>query len=160
MNQWIRGGTAALMLVAAAACGGDSNGPDDDDDNNPGQGTMSATVDGISWTANLAVQATYSGGTLAFAGTGQASGKQIQLNFSVPFVNTTGPYPLGTGLFPTVVITIDGVAYVASLAGGTGSLNVQTLTATSASGTFTVTGIGSGGVGSKSATGGSFSVTF
>jgi hypothetical protein len=54
-----------LILAVACSAGDDGTGPE----NTPANGSMSARIDGSSWTSTLAVSAGSSGGIIAISGT-------------------------------------------------------------------------------------------
>ena len=155
MTKFARFLVAAALATATAACGDDNgtnnNGGDDDN-------SMSATVDGATFTANLAVQGTYTDNTLAVGGT---SSNTRGINFVIPNITQTGTFDVGPGFGAILTYNIGLTAYVTSNVGGTGTITVTKLTNDEAEGTFAVTAIGAGGaVGTKTITNGKFKVEF
>ncbi len=155
MTRFARFMTCALLCATVAACSDDDNGTNNggDDDN-----TMSATIDGQAWTANLAVQGTYANGALVIGGTNT---NQRGINIAIPNITQTGTYDAGPGFSAIVTYNIGITTYVTSNVGGTGTVTLTKLSATEAEGTFSVTTIGAGGtVGTKVITNGKFDVKF
>lgn len=141
-----------LLAAGAVACG---------DDNGTGvhaNGSMSASIGGTAWTANLSVTASHAGNVLAIAG---VSADSRQINITVPNVTTTGTVNLGVGQQGVGTVTLGTQAWVTSLVGGTGSVSITTLTATHVAGTFTFTAAAStntGATGTKAVTSGAFDI--
>lgn len=145
----------ALLAVGAVACSNDDNGTGAN-----ANGSMSASIGGTAWNANLSVAASRAGNVLAIAG---VSSDQRQINITIPNVTTTGTVNLGVGQQGVATITLGTQAWVTSLVGGTGSVSITTLTANRAAGTFTFTAAAStntGATGTKAVTSGAFDVNF
>ena len=155
MMKFTRVLACAVLCVTVAACS------DDDGTNNGGDdegNTMSATIDGIAWNANLAVQGTYQGGALVIGGTNT---NQRGINIAIPQISQTGTYDAGPGFNAVVTYNIGQQAWVTSNVGGTGTVTVTQLSATHVKGTFSVTAVGaSGAVGTKVITNGKFELDF
>lgn len=160
--------SVALLTVTVAACGSDSTGPDGDNSN-----SMSATVGGQPFSPpGLAVQATYTAGqgVLNFAGSHTTGGTTTMVLINLLGVNATGRYPLNpnfAGQFGQVTTSQGTVGSTATwstaLSPGTGEVNLTTLTATRAAGTFQFTGQavpGSAATQQKTVTSGTFDVQF
>lgn len=146
---------AGLMLAAMAV------GCSSDDPVGPplANGSLRARIDGSSFSATVALAATYSGGILAIAGT-DAQGRTIGLGSQV----------LGPGTFtvgaadPTNFSVSTGVAsWQAVVTAGSGTLTVTSISAAGAEGRFQFTAAplpGTGAMGNKGVTQGVFDVTF
>jgi hypothetical protein len=155
-------GFLLCALLALSACGDDDGtGP------NNNAGTVNATVGGVAFSGTLAQAATYSNGVLAIAATQSTGGSNVnQINITMNGVNGTGTFPLGgssvnQGIY-TEVANFQAKIWTASLPGGTGSVQLTTLTPTRAAGTFTATlqpTTNTGATGTKSVTSGTFDVT-
>lgn len=155
----------SILAVAAAftvlACGSDSSGSTE-----PPQtalnGSMSAKVNGDDWNATLAVQAAYANGILALSG---VDGDNVTIAMATG-ATQPGSYAIGATSGTNASYTMTGgqaLAWQAVSTLGSGSIEIETLTATSASGTFhfelpAVTS--SGATGTKSITSGKFDVKF
>ncbi len=162
MNQLFRRAATVVMLGAAAACGGDDgNGP------SGSNGSMSATIAGAAWNANLTVQGTYQGNVLGIGGNGGSGANAFQINITLTNVTAAGTFNLGPTAFGNIaVLTAVGSpvsSWTSSGVGGTGTVTVTELTSTGAKGTFSFTGTASPGTaatGTKAVTSGSFDVEF
>lgn len=123
---------ALLLTASAAGCGDDGPaGPD-----NFGLGTLSADIDGVTWTA---VSATAASSTNDIVGVGAAdlSGTSIAFAFS----NQPGSYTIGpTNVYNAQYNETQGStvsAWLASgLQGGSGTITVTSITADRVQGTF------------------------
>jgi hypothetical protein len=160
LNRLITIGSASAFLVATLSCGGDSSMSPTTLKN----GSFSASIDGKAFTANLAIIATYANNKLSVTGTNAAE----TLGF---LVVATGPgtYSVGSGNQSG-----NNASYVPSTAGnpqgwtagtfnGSGSVKVDTLTSTGASGTFSFVltpTVNTSATGNKNITNGKFNVTF
>ena len=143
-----------MLCASVVGCSDDGGTDDDDDDDN----TITATIDGVAYSATLAVQGTYSGGALVIGGT---TSNQRGINIAIPQISQPGTFDVGPGSTAVVTHNIGGTAWVTSLAGGTGTVTVTALSATRAAGTFAVTAVGANGAaGNKVITNGQFDVTF
>jgi hypothetical protein len=121
-------------VVAAAACGSDSTGPDPDP--NPTNGSMSARIDGVQWTANVGIHAVRASGAIGLAG---SDGQMIvALGFvgDAPGVHQIGGASGANGSITTGAGTQMWNA-VANICGGT--ITVTTLNDTRVAGTFSFT---------------------
>ncbi len=146
----------AVLMLAASGCSGST-----DNNNGNGNGSMTASIDGASWTGNLATAASYQGTVLGFAGTNGS----YQINITLSGVNGTGTYTLGTGqlsIATVATVSTSPQVWVTSSTGGTGSVVITSLTSSAVQGTFSFTAVGSSGgaTGNKAVTNGQFNVTF
>lgn len=148
-------------LATLVACG-----DDDDDPLNPNnRGTMTATIDGQSFSGSAATGASYSGNVLGF-GAVQASGNNSTL---VVFVlnNVTGPGTYSLAAAANGIVTVTETSgtttrsWNSSLTGGTGQVVITQLSGGRAVGTFTFSAPAatqSGATGTKVATNGQFNI--
>ncbi|MBN8573461.1 MAG: hypothetical protein J0M05_06080 [Candidatus Kapabacteria bacterium] len=154
---------AILLSVSIAFLGSCSK----DEDNPTGGGTsskgsLSATIDGIDWTADLTIQGTYNNKTLAFAGSGKDS---KQINITMSNIDKAGVYTLGSissGSLGSAILTLapNADAVYSTFPGlSTGTLTIEKLTSTEAEGTFSFTGRNTKGV-TKNVTNGTFKVSY
>jgi len=163
VNHWIRKSALVLALPLALACGGG----DDDTGPSGSTGSMSATIGGVSWNANLTVQGAYTGGVLAIGGNGGSGANNYQVNITVTNITAAGTFNFGVGAIGNqALVTLIGnpvSTWGATFAGGSGSITVTSLTASRAQGTFTFTANASPGTaatGTKAVTNGQFDVRF
>lgn len=157
----LRSVLAAAAAVSLIACGSDSSGSTE-----PPQsalnGSMSAVVDGDQWTATVAVQAAYANGILALSGV-DASNSTIAMAMAP---SGPGSYSIGVAEPTNAAYTLTGgqaLVWQAVSTLGSGSVELQTLTATEATGTFhfELPAVASSGAsGTKSITEGKFDVKF
>lgn len=152
----IRGGLLVLLAAAGtAACGGGSSSP-----TQPAVGgSMKATIDGQGWTAT-AVQAFHEGSLISVGGA-NAAGTAIGLAFSDAGPATYLIQPTDAGA--TGSVTVGSTSWIASAAGGTGTITVSALNSTHVAGTFSfVAPTFSSGVSpsSRTVTKGTFDVKF
>jgi hypothetical protein len=173
------------VLVTAAGCCLSPIGPSDvDGDNNnngnptnpgggnpnatcgvgsPIQGTMTARIDGVQFTASCMTAAQYSNGILAIGGVNSAN-PYTSVAFAV-LVSGPSTHQIGGLSGANAVINMSGTtATWQALAGqGSGTIVVTSLTATGAAGTFSFVAPptpNSGATGTKTVTDGTFNVTF
>jgi hypothetical protein len=155
--------TTALLLSAAACA---SEGPTDldDDDLDPGSmGTLSARIDGSSWSATTTVGATHLNGVFGFGAT-DGTGRAI----IVAAEASPGPGAVAIRVGPSTNLTFsiteaNGTVWMAGGSLGTGQLNIDSFTSTGASGRFTFTAMappGAPNTGSKVVSDGVFNVRF
>ncbi|MEO7361539.1 MAG: hypothetical protein ABI120_14495 [Gemmatimonadaceae bacterium] len=145
---------AATATVTVTACGDDGGSPP------IGGGSMTATADGTAFTASLAVNASRVGNTLAVTAVG-ANNRQISIQLTG--VTAPGSVAIGDGSASYAQLSQTSQQWISNIAGGTGTVNVTTLTSTHATGTFTFTGAAlttTGAVGTKTITGGNFDVSY
>jgi hypothetical protein len=148
---------AVSLLIISMACG-DSTGSTGCAANDPL--TVAATVDGAAYCGQID-NAFVSTGNLNVASTNAAS--TLSVNFGVGA--TVGIKTIGPGVpLSFQVETSAGAIWIASgsVSGSSGSLTIVTLTATSATGTFSCVAqpVSGGAAGSRVVANGSFSVTF
>jgi len=126
-------------------------------------GSMSATIDGVAWTA-AAITATNSGGQVAI---GATSSSLLSINLFF-VVNGPGTYTVNSAISSFLVSQAStGAAStwtaVSGLAGSSGTVTFTTLTTTRAVGTFSgvvVANAGTAAVGTRTITNGRFDVRF
>lgn len=113
----------------------------DDDNNNGTGGSMSARVDGTSWTASLAVAAANTNGVLSVTGSGSDG---TQCNITLYNIPGTGTYTVGgdpsnanTGRWTGSINAVD--TYTTMVGQGTGTVEITELTASKVSGSFSFT---------------------
>jgi hypothetical protein len=144
---------AALLLVFATACGDSVTDPGD-----PENGTMTATVDGASWSA-IQIQGVSSGTLISLAG---SDADLVSIGFAV---QSTGPgtYSIGPGQVTSANIG-EGSAtlWTAGSIQGSGTVTLTTVTDNRAIGTFEfVAELAQGsGTPTRTVTNGTFDVTF
>lgn len=156
MNVACGGETPTGPSGASAGPSGTGGGP------TVGRGTITAQIDGATFTGVATTAANQSG---IFAAAASNNGGTITLGFGA--LATVGTTSIGVRS-PTnanmVVISGGSVqSWAASTSGGTGTLTISSMTATGATGTFSFTMVpvpGSGASGTKSVTNGTFTVTF
>ncbi len=124
-----------------------------------GGGNMSAQVDGSSWNASLAVQASLSSGVLSVGGTGSAG----QINLTIGDYTGVKAYTIGAGGGPSRMASYTLTASPFTSHSATFSLGSGTITVTSESGgyvegTFSFDGKNNSGptITTKTITNGSF----
>jgi len=126
------------LTLSLAGCGGDDGpaAPAGTGNPNPGTGTMTAFIDGVSWSA-VVTTGINQGGIVAIGGSNLNGLLAIGLAFAGTMEDT---YPIGPGLIANGnVIGMAGGSWIASSTSGSGSIVVQSLTATGVSGTFSFT---------------------
>jgi len=136
------------------------------------QGTMTAIVGSLQWTANGRVTATYSPaqggvGTSILTISGQDFPLTEMLTFSISSGSpgtplTVGTYQIGTASTTANLMDANGTTYQASGVNGSGTIRVDTFSATTrtASGTFNLVLVQNGTVTTKAVSVGSYNVTF
>lgn len=131
-----------IGLFSFAGCGGDDDpttpGGGDGGENNNGTGTVTATVDGVSWSAVVA-QAVNNSGIIGIG----ASDTSAQTTIGIGWLNTgANSYTIGPGSTANgTVVSAGGSGWHASGDVGSGTLNVTTLTATRVAGTFSFSAV-------------------
>jgi hypothetical protein len=165
MTRKLHGALAAATALFLAGCGGSSTGPI----GGGSGGTITATVDGTSFTPrSTEVSASASGGALAF-GASQTTGsttRTIQISLvgvTAPGNFTLSPTTPGNLAVLTITTGVTPSTWTTALSPGTGMVQVTTLSATRATGTFSYTGQfspGTAATGQKSVTAGQFDVSF
>jgi hypothetical protein len=155
--------TAAMMAVTLAACSDDGTGPDGNTGN-----SMEATVAGEAAfdPQSPFIQGSYVNNTFTLVASQTSGGKTISIQINVLNVTAAGVYQLNpnfTGQFGQVSV-IQGTSaptWSTILSPGTGSINITTLTADRAAGTFQFTGQAvqsTPATGQKAVTSGTFDV--
>jgi hypothetical protein len=136
------------------------------------QGTMTAVIGAFQWTANGRVTATYAPaqagiGTSILTISGQDSPLTEMLTFSISSVSagsalTVGTYQIGTTSTTANLMDANGTTYQASGANGSGTITVDSFSATtrSASGTFNLVLVQNGTSITKAVSAGTYNVTF
>ena len=151
----------AIALVAlAAACGSsDKVTGNDTGDIKLAHGSMSAKVDGKVWRASLGLNAAFSQNILAIGGTDQTG---QTLGFGVAVLKGTGTYAIAPLSAANATLYSAGSSWAATLAQGSGTITVNTITSTGASGTFsfTLAPVNQSSLGNRTVTDGVFNVTF
>ena len=150
---------AAIALLAVFSWAGCSQDNAPKEVTLPG-GSMSAKVDGKNWTATLAVTSANTSGIFAAAGTGD--GITIGFGGFAQEGEQKIEDGLGANANYTEGYTSQG-SWVSSPGTGTGSINIQSISATGASGTFSFVASpapGASVTGTKTITDGKFNVKF
>jgi hypothetical protein len=145
--------TLAGSAATALACSNYDTGPS-------GNGTISASIDGASWTASTSVQATYIAYTLVLDG---IDSQTRHIVITIPNVMGAGTFSLAAGQPAIAVVSFGAQIWNTSLTGGTGSVTISTLSGSHAIGTFSFTAppdAGSGATGTKAITSGTFDVRY
>jgi len=152
----------SAVLIMATGCGGGSS-PDLTGTNNIGNnssGPLSATIDGIAW-ASPTPAAIYKNNIVSVAGI------DLGLTASVGFatgVNGPGVYSLSyrNQLAGVGTVSKVGQGWTSGLQGGTGTLNLTTLTTNHVAGTFSFDAVpaSGGATGVLHVTNGKFDITF
>jgi chorismate synthase len=147
-------GSTTPTPTIVQSCGGGSS-----------SGSMSATVNGSSFVATCLTSVSIVGGILAFGGTNISSSNASNYeDISMAIVAAApGTYQVTATSSSNAKLSIGGSQqWVAGvLQGGSGTVVIDTLTATGASGTFSFNLVaGPGGSGTKTITNGKFNLTF
>lgn len=144
-------------LILSFACGGGSKNPAAPPNNPNAVGSMSASIDGTNWSA-IAVTARKSNGIVI------ASGSDAVRTVTISFLpNGTGNQQIAANSVALAILLIGGQSWSANAVGqGGGTVNLTTLTATRAVGTFTFTAVASQGTtpATRQVTNGKFDVRF
>lgn len=149
-----RTSAGAVIVALAVGCGSDSTGPDVLDN-----GSMSAKVDGASWSATTAIAATYNSNILGIAGT-DAAGRSVGFGAAV---SAPGTFTIAVTSPANGLVNEAGKAWQAAGSVGSGTITITAISATGAKGTFQFTAApvaGTGATGNKVVTEGVFDVTF
>ena len=148
----------AVLVIGLTACSGDDD-PTGPGDIIPTNGTMSATIDGNTWTA-IQIAGVNNGGVVAISG---SDATLLAVGFA--FVGqAAGTYTIGPASAANASV-IDNLTttWTANSFQGSGTITVSTLTATGASGTFSYTApltSTTGTPATRVVTNGTFNVTF
>ncbi len=153
---------AIFLSASIAFLGSCSKSEDNPTGGSSTKGSLSATIDGVDWTADLTVQATYTNKVLGFAGSGKDS---KQINITMSNIDKAGVYSIaapGTMQTGTAVLTLaaNTESVYSTFPGlSQGIITIVKLTSTEAEGTFSFTGQNTKGV-QKNVTNGKFKVSF
>jgi hypothetical protein len=142
-------GSAATGL----ACSNYDTGPS-------GNGTISASIDGASWSASSSVQASYITYALIIDG---IDSQARQINLFLPNVMATGSFALDAGQPAVAEVSFGFQTWSTAMTGGTGSVTLTTLSGSHAIGTFSFTAspnAQSGATGTKVVTNGTFDIRY
>jgi hypothetical protein len=146
-----------VLTVTAVACGGSPNEPS----GTPGSlgigETMTAVVDGVSFTS-ASTAATLASGFFAVSGSNVPN--TLVVGVSAPAA--VGTYAIPRDLANATVINPAGLLWSADASGGSGSITIAAITTNSARGTFSFTTVprSSGVNGNRVVTNGAFNVSF
>jgi hypothetical protein len=151
-----------ICRVFAAGCALVALGCSSNSGNNSGTSDafISASVNGVTFTATTGLQAHSGSNALVFSGFDANQTQEILV--TVTGVTGTGTYQL-TGTSVAEYTTGGLPQWSSGSSGGSGTVTVNSLTATGAKGTFSFVGGavgGTGATGSKSVSSGTFNVTF
>ena len=139
----VRSTLLVLLMCIAPACGSNDNptGPGSSGGGATGgagslsPGTMRATIDGTAWTGAINVAAIATGNFLVITGASDiGTPGQILLSLSTPA--QVGPQTVASNLVVGSYVTSPTVGWLAAGPSGSGTVTVSSLTATSATGTF------------------------
>jgi hypothetical protein len=159
MHRMSRVCTAIVFLVAAACGGSDSTGPGTKTTGNPND-PMSATIDGVFWSSPVPAGSSHNS---IIAVAGLDLGLTASVSFGL-FASAPGTYSVGPNNtnFASAVVTKGGAGWGSTMAGGSGSVTITTLTSNHMVGTFSFDGGPStgGATGIVHVTGGKFDITF
>ncbi len=140
-------------LLVLGACSDDPTGVE------LANGSMSARVDGASWSASTAIAATYTNGVLGIAGT-DGSGRSVGFG---ALATAPGTFTIGATSPANALVNEAGKAWQAAQSIGSGTITITAISATGAAGTFQFTAApvsGTGATGNRVVTEGVFDVTF
>lgn len=162
MQRLVSGGLAATIMAALLACGGGNGGPAGPNNPNlPNNGTLSARIDGVQFTAiGIQVAASQNPPIIAI-GAADAAGRGLGFAFST--ANGTGTQSIGITSLANCSLTEGGQGWLATQSMGSGTITITTLTANRAAGTFTFTVLGTTATATpptRQITQGTFDVTF
>ena len=151
----------ATSMVGAIACSSSkSTGP-----GGSGNGPISATINGAAWSGSIdaiATRTVSSGDTIISIG-GSNSGETAIIGLAF---NNVGPGVYGIGAInePANAILSEGsAAWAANITGGSGSITVDTVTASRVTGTFQFSAVpvaNSGATGTMTVSNGKFALSF
>ena len=160
---------AALLLaaMAGAACDGSTGTSSVNGPSSPNQALLTAIVDGAGFAAvPSSITATSVTGILRLSGSDAATGSSARTLELTIVATGPGIYPIGppSGTAGTSAsLTVGGARWVADSIMGNGSITVNTLTSSRASGTFLFNAApvpGTEAAGTRIVTEGVFTVTF
>jgi hypothetical protein len=153
---------ASGLVLAIACSGGGSTGPKG---GGGGSADLSATINGSSWLGTVQAKATRTiaeGDTIISVG-GANTGEGIILGMAF---SDSGAKTYGIGAFgedANALITEGSASWASNITGGTGSITVDTITATRVTGSFQFSAVpvaGSGATGTITVTSGKFALSF
>jgi hypothetical protein len=166
MRDW----RALLLCVAAVgflACDGSTGTSSVNGPSSPSQGLLTATVDGSSFVAvPSSITASNSNGIVKFAGSDGGAGSSARTIELTIVAAAPGVFPIGfpSGTLGTSAVLTQGTArWVADTTMGNGSITLNVLTSSSASGTFLFNAepvAATGAAITRVVTGGTFNVAF
>ncbi len=152
--------TLILMLLAGTMILIGSCNKNDDDNPVAGNGSMSLTVDGSSWTASLSVQAVNTNGVINVTGSDSQAKQAAVVLYNV---TSTGTYQIGPANPSNMLRWTEGVGqtdtYTANGIIGSGTVTITELTSSNIKGTFSFTGYNTAGT-TKAVTNGKFEANF
>jgi hypothetical protein len=155
---------ALVLLALTAACGSSDKvtGPGSNASCSVklAHGSMSAKIDGATWCANVGLNTSYNSKILAIGATDNTG---QTLGIGVAVLNGPGTYAIGPlSATNATLYSTSGGGWSATLAQGSGSVTINSISATGASGTFafSMTPANAGSAGTKNITNGVFNVTF
>jgi len=160
---------AALLIAAtgAVACGGSTGTSSVNGPSSPNQALLTAIVDGSAFLAvPSSITASSTAGILRVAGSEAASGSSARALELVVLASGPGLYPIGPpqgALGTSASLTFGSARWAADATMGSGSITLNTLTSSRASGTFFFNAApapGSEAAGTRIVTEGVFTVTF
>ena len=157
-----------VLLIGVAACGGSSDGGTGP---GSGAGTMSAQIDGQSWSSDAqttqAIESAQTPGTYVLEGTKVTAGNAasaVSISLILYNIRTTGTYAIGVG--PTAVggtatLLQGSTGFNTPLSGSAGTVTITALSANRIAGTFSFTAkpIVSGASSDQTVTSGQFDLT-
>jgi hypothetical protein len=148
------------LTLVLVACGGDDDGglmEPETPATGPANGTMTATVDGNSWTA-IQIVVVRTSSVVSVAG-GSSAAEALAIAWQDQGIGT---YIIGGTPIATANMNDGGNVWSASGVQGSGSVTITAISATSVSGTFTFTAViqGAGSPETRTATNGAFTVDF
>ena len=155
--------TAAALVLSVGACS-DGTGPGD------GDNSLDATIAGEAGFDPSAefVGGTYINNNLSIQASHTSGGKTVTIQINLPGITGEDDVTLNqnvAGQFAQVSVLLNGQlsTWTTAITPGTGTVNVTTLTATRAAGTFSFTGQaspGTGATGTQVVSSGSFDIEF
>lgn len=133
---------AGLALAIAAACGGDSGGPGgggpDTTGNGGGEGTMTARINGVDFSADRRIRVTrHAGGVYTIEGTANGD-PAVVITLGMFNIGGTGTYPIGVGatIFGATASTSSAAQQWETPMDHSGTLTITELDASHIKGTF------------------------
>lgn len=139
MKQLVIRGIAATFMAALLACGGDSGGGPaaPNNPNSPNNGTLSARIDGVQYSAIGLQVAVSQNPPLIAIGSAASGGRALGLAFSTG--NGIGTQSIGLSSLANSTYAEGGLGWLATQSIGSGTITITTLTANRVAGTFTLT---------------------